>query len=328
MKRIAVLTEDPAGPSARHRWVYPAPWLAKEGFSVSLNAVEPAAARPGAFAAAAEADVVVVHRKLFRLGDMNRLRRAAGTRLAFDLDDAVMVRPSGRRRQWSIFRALRFSRTVRFSRLFLAGNAYLASRGPRRVPVVLRPTPVELSRYAPRSPHEGRGRVVGWIGTAATLRYLAGALPALRALARDRADLVLTVIGPEPAGIDGLEVTHVPWTEAGEADALRGLDVGILPLPDDPWTRGKCALKALQYMACGLPVVASPVGMNASVVADGETGFLATTDAEFAERLGRLLDDPLLRTAMGAAGRRRVEERYSNEVLTPPLARTLRSVFP
>ncbi|MCU0726897.1 MAG: glycosyltransferase, partial [Planctomycetes bacterium] len=255
-------------------------------------------------------------------------RRAAGTRLVFDLDDAVMVRPSGRRFQWSFARAVRFARMVRISRLYLAGNSYLASRAPRWGAVVLRPTPVDLPRFAPRGPHAGRGRVVGWVGTAATLPYLHGARPALRSLAARRPDLVLRVIGPKPAGFEGVAVEHVPFVEETEAAALRDLDVGILPLPDDPWTRGKCAFKGLLYMACGLPVVASPTGMNAEVVADGETGFLAGTDADFADRIERLLDDPGLRTDFGAAGRRRVEERYSNDVLTPKLACVLRSLFP
>jgi glycosyltransferase involved in cell wall biosynthesis len=328
VKRVAVLTEDPAGPSARHRFAYPAAGLRAEGFDVSLHPVEPRAARPAAFAAAGEADITVVHRKLFRLPDVRRLRRAAGTRIVFDLDDAVMFRAGRRRRQWSILRAWRFARMVRTSRLFLAGNSYLASRASRWATVVLRPTPVDIPRYAPRGPFAGRGRVVGWVGTAATLPYLRGALPALRTLAARRPDLTLRVIGPEPEGVTGLAVEHVPFVEETEAAALRDLDVGILPLPDDPWTRGKCAFKGLLYMACGLPVVASPTGMNSEAVADGETGFLAATDAEFADRIERLLDDPGLRTRFGAAGRRRVEERYSNDVLTPKLARVLRSLFP
>ena len=323
---LAVLTEGPDGPSARHRWGYPARHLAEEGIRVRLLPVEPREARPESFRAAAEANLVVVHRKLFRLPDLVRLRREIRRGFVFDLDDAVMYRPSGRRRQWSLMRSLRFARTMRQSLLFLPGNAYLESRAPRRVPTLIRPTPIEVSRHEPRDSWPEAGRVIGWIGTRATMPYLAAAGPALAELSRTRGDLVLRVIGPEAAAIDGVRVEHVRWTEDGEAAAIREIDVGILPLPDDPWTRGKCSFKALQYMASGVPVVASPVGMNRDVVRDGETGFLAADAGEWTARLDLLLGDRGLREAMGRAGRRRAEEVYSNEVLTPALAAAIRGL--
>jgi len=155
--RVAVLTEDPEGPSARHRWRYPAAYLAAEGIEVALHAVQPPGERPAAFAAAAAAHVAVVHRKLFRWLDLRRLVKAVrgdrGTRrrLVFDLDDAVMYRPSGRRRQWSLLRRLRFARNVGQASVFLAGNEYLKSQAPVRIPAVVVPTPVDLPRYSPRT---------------------------------------------------------------------------------------------------------------------------------------------------------------------------------
>ena len=124
----------------------------------------------------------------------------------------------------------------------------------------------------------------------------------------------------------GLTVEHVPWSDEAEAAAIGGCDVGILPLPDDRWTRGKCAFKALQYMASGLPVVASPVGVNREVVVEGETGFLPRDDAQWAERLNRLLDDAALRETMGRAGRERVEARYATSILAKQLAKRLKAV--
>jgi glycosyltransferase involved in cell wall biosynthesis len=264
----------------------------------------------------------VVHRKLLRLPDLVRLRRRA--RIVYDLDDAVMYRPTGRRRQWSVMRGLRFSRMVRQSLLYIAGNEYLAERAPRLARTLVRPTPVDVPRYAPREDWPERGRVVGWIGTGSTLPYLRAVGPALAELAEQRENLVLRVIGPVPPEFPGVAVEHVPWTEESEAGALRELDVGILPLPDDRWTRGKCAFKALQYMAAAVPVVASPVGMNREVVREGVTGYLASTGRDWVSFLGRLLDGPTLRETMGGAGRRRVSEEYSTEALTPPLAEALR----
>ncbi|MEN8150092.1 MAG: glycosyltransferase family 4 protein [Planctomycetota bacterium] len=326
--RVVVLTEDPDGPSVRHRWRYAAPYLEHAGVAIEILPVQPAAAREAAFEAAAAADLTVVHRKMFRWPDLRRLvaavRDGKRRRLVFDLDDAVMYRASGRWRQWSILRRLRFARNVGQASVFLAGNAYLKSQSPIRIPSVIVPTPVDLPRYRPREEWPGRARAVGWIGTASTLPYLDLVEPALRELAANREDFVLRVIGDRAPRIDGVTVEAIPWSEDGEAEALRGLDVGILPLPDDRWTRGKCAFKALQYMATGLPVVASPVGMNREVVTDGETGRLATTTKEWVAALDGLLDDAAARERMGAAGRARVEADFATKVVAAKTADILK----
>jgi len=328
--RVVVLTEDPDGPSVRHRWRYPSVYLERSGIDVAIHAVQPPSARPDAFAAAGEADLVVVHRKMFTWVDLRRLskvvrgERGTRRRLIYDLDDAVMYRPSGRRRQHSFLRRLRFARNVGQASVFLAGNAYLLSQAPIRIPSVIVPTPVDLPRYRPRDEWPERGRVVGWIGSASTLPYLELVAPALTELAARRGDLVLRVIGSGAPAIDGVTVDAVPWNEASEAEALRGLDVGVLPMPDDRWTRGKCAFKALQYMATGLPVVASPVGMNAEVVTDGVTGRLATTTEEWVVALDALLEDAAAREAMGAEGLARVTADFSTEVVAARVADVLR----
>lgn len=326
---VAVLTEDPDGPSARHRWARAAPYLSEAGVEVALHPVEPKTERPAALRAAAAADLTVIHRKLFRLPDLVRLLRVTrkrGKRIVYDLDDAVMYRPSGRRRQVSILRGLRFSRTVRKCSLYLAGNEYLLSRAAQRVRGVIQPTPVEVARHPVRGDWPERGTTVGWIGTEATLPYLRAVAGPLAEVAAARGDLVLRVIGPEPEPMPGVRVEHVPWSDGTEAEAIRALDVGILPLPDDRWTRGKCAFKALQYMAAGLPVLASPVGVNRDVVVEGKTGFLPKGPGEWAGRLGRLLGDAALRESMGRAGRAHVEERYATSVLAAKLAARLKAV--
>jgi glycosyltransferase involved in cell wall biosynthesis len=238
-----------------------------------------------------------------------------------------MFRVPTRRRQWSVMRRLRFARTVRQSVLFIAGNRFLWSQAPRKMPTLIQPTPVDADRYAPKTEIPERGRAVGWIGTASNLPYLSVVSAALADLAARRGDLVFRVIGPEPPPIPGVEVVRVPWSEAGESAALRELDVGIAPLTDDPWSRGKCSFKALQYMAAGIPVVASPIGMNADVVADGVTGYHAGGAREWTSYLDRLLSGPVLRESMGRAGRRRVERLYDVAVLGPRLARNLKALL-
>jgi glycosyltransferase involved in cell wall biosynthesis len=133
---------------------------------------------------------------------------------------------------------------------------------------------------------------------------------------------VLVVADGAP-DLPGAPVELEPWTEEGEAAALRRMDLGLMPLTDDPWSRGKCAFKLLQYAATGIPAVASPVGANRAVLQDGATGFLARTPGEWEERVVRLAGDPALRARLGAEARRQAAARWSAAVLAPPLGRFL-----
>jgi glycosyltransferase involved in cell wall biosynthesis len=141
-----------------------------------------------------------------------------------------------------------------------------------------------------------------------------------------RASIACVAIGAREDQVADGPFLAKPWSEADEVRSLKGLDIGIMPLPDEPWTRGKCGYKLIQYMASGLPVVASPVGVNGDIVRHGENGFLASTEREWNEALSRLIADPDLRRRMGALGRRRVEREFSLKVQAPRLERLVRSV--
>jgi glycosyltransferase involved in cell wall biosynthesis len=144
--------------------------------------------------------------------------------------------------------------------------------------------------------------------------------PALEALGRRYPSLSLRVICSEPFESRAIPVENVPWSLADEVTQLRGLHIGLMPLDDDAWTRGKCAYKALQYMAAGIPVVSSPVGMNTEVVTDGATGLLAADLDSWERQIARLLDSPSLRRQIGEAGQRAVLQRYSLDRMAPRLA--------
>lgn len=207
--------------------------------------------------------------------------------------------------------------------LAIAGSAALAdwcrAVGAPRVEII--PTVIDLARYPLRPPPDNPVFTVGWIGTRSTLPHLAAAGEALRQVG----GLRLRLIANEPIALPGVAVEFVPWREDREAELLADIDTGIMPLPDEPWERGKCAYKLIQYMAAGRPVVASPVGANAEVVVDGETGFLAMTTAEWVAALSRLKADAALRARMGAAGRHRVEQTYCLQVQAERLATALRT---
>ena len=208
------------------------------------------------------------------------------------------------------------------------GNRYIGDRakaaGARRVECL--PTVVDLERY-PR-PREKRSpaRTIGWIGSPSTVRYLSLIKSVLVDFCRAH-DGRIVVIGARDAGLDGLPVEVKAWSEAAEVDDILGFDVGIMPLPDEAWERGKCGYKLIQYMACALPVVASPVGVNGEIVEQGVNGFLATTEEEWRSAFESLWGDPQLGERLGSAGRAKVETRYCTRVTAPCLARILRDAF-
>lgn len=219
---------------------------------------------------------------------------------------------------------------MRGAALVVAGNAYLADfarlAGAGRVEVV--PTAIDLERYDPCAIQGATNCMgppaVGWIGQRATAAFLQPLVPVFDRLAAEGTGRFIAI------GIDtkalGLPMDSIPWSERTEVDSIRNLDVGIMPLVDGPFERGKCGYKLIQYMACGLAVVASPVGVNRQIVKHGENGFLAETPAEWAKALETLLADVDLRQRMGRAGRQVVEREYCTRVTGPRLVELLMGV--
>jgi len=206
----------------------------------------------------------------------------------------------------------------------MTGNEYLASHartaGARKVEIV--PTVIDLDRYDP-SPLAHQGLVIGWIGSPATAAYLQLVRkPALHAHRTHGARVVTVGSGNVELGDVPVEV-H-PWSEASEVDEIRRFDVGIMPLPDEPWERGKCGYKLVQYMSAGKPVIGSPVGVNRDLIQPGVNGLFATTDEEWTDALDRVLRSPAEAARMGQRGRELVERRYCTKVTGPHLLRILR----
>ena len=264
---------------------------------------------------AKEADVVILQRKLLDRFTFGSLRRAA-KKLVFDFDDAIFLNSDG---SDSAVRQRRFDRITEAADLVLAGNQYLADASKCSNNVVL-PTVVPLSRcpdaeqlqenIVSRATQE-QLRLV-WIGSHSTSRYLEAYRETLEAIGAAYPEIQLRIIGDFEIAFDGLNTECISWTEAGEIKDLLEADIGIAPMVDDPWTRGKCALKVIQYMACGLPVISSDCGANREVIQEGETGFLCRTTEDWLSAINRL-KDARKRLAMGLAGRERMAKQFSLE---------------
>ena len=211
--------------------------------------------------------------------------------------------------------------------LVVAGNAYLAdfarAAGARQVELV--PTVIDLERYPLATIHPPKmdgPPCVGWIGQRATAAFLTPYAPLFKRLSADGLAR-FSAIGIDAAWL-GLPMASTPWSEDTETASISSFDIGIMPLMDQPFERGKCGYKLIQYMACGLPVVASPVGVNRQIVEHGVNGFLAATPDEWERALTTLLGDARLRQRMGQAGRQKVEAQYSIQVTGPRMLELLK----
>ena len=284
-------------------------------------------------------DLILVYREIFPIGPAFVERLLTARRrppIVFDFDDAIFL-PSvsdANRLIAALKQPQKVASIIRHSDHVIAGNEYLADYARRFNPAVTTiPTCVDTDRFVPSSDAvrsdvsaHTREPVVGWIGSPTTASYLRGLAGVLRRV-RERHPFVLRVSGAGvPLTIPGVSVENRSWSLADEVELFNTCDVGVYPLADDEWSKGKCGFKAIEFMACGVPVIAEAVGVNRTIVEDGTNGFLASTEDEWVDKLSRLLSDAALRRRFAAAGRRTVEDGYSLRVNAPTLAATLRAV--
>ncbi|MEL6184125.1 MAG: glycosyltransferase family 4 protein [Myxococcota bacterium] len=270
-------------------------------------------------------DLLWIHCELFPYlpAWIEQLLARAGVRYVFDYDDAIFHMYDQHPNGW-VRRALgdKIGRVIEGAQAVTAGSQYLVEYARRyQSNVHLVPTVVALERYAVE-PGDRDGRfTVGWIGSPSTARFLSELREPLAALARE-IPLKVLLIGSGPMEVPDVDLEVREWSEDREAADLAECDVGVMPLPDAPWARGKCAFKLIQYMAAGLPTVGSPVGANRDVVTE-QTGWMASSPEEWKTALRRLAEDPELRRRLGAAGRARAKERYSLTSQEPRVKRIL-----
>jgi glycosyltransferase involved in cell wall biosynthesis len=325
-RRILFWVHDPKAPSFRHRLAAHIPELERAGYSCAVEVFPKrryglrVLERIGQLR---RADILVIAKLKLEAGERGFVRRRI-ERIVYDFDDAVYYsKPDriGDSPDRSSRRIRKFERTCEMADLVLAGNSELARRAAptaRRVSVV--PTGIDLAPYARAGRSEGSNRpLLVWIGMAGNLPYL-DLLRRPLAMLRERfPSIALRVICDRaPAGFP-VPIDFVRWTESGEAAALGDGGVGVMPLSDDDWTRGKGGFKLLQYMAASLACVASPVGVNREIIDDGVNGFLAGDESGWHSALSRLIEDSELRRRMGSAGRSRVAERFERSLISARL---------
>lgn len=260
----------------------------------------------------------------YLFGEIEALLRFANKPIIYDFDDAVFHRYDQHPR--TIIRSIlgnKLAPLLRNSDIAFCGNAYLedyAKEYCHHTEII--PTTIDIDRYQTKQKSDATP-TLGWIGSPSTWSYCVPFTDLFSSFVNSHQASML-VVG---AGNKPLPFTFRDWSEVSEVSDIQSMDIGLMPLSDDPWARGKCGYKLIQYMACGLPVIASPVGVNRDIVEHGVSGLLASTETEWCDAITLLLADAALRERMGKAGREKIEAHYSIQLVGPRIAKHIHDLL-
>jgi glycosyltransferase involved in cell wall biosynthesis len=305
--------------SALHRAIYqPGQYLKKT--ALLLEAI---VRRLGILSLVKRHDVVFLYEEAARLGPpvLEWLIRQTRTPIVYDFCDPIWIPyVSPVNKYFSYLKCFgKCAQICRMSAQVIVGNRFLADYARRyNANVAVIPITIDTEQYrpTPAKPRTANQVTIGWSGSVTTARHLELLSPVLGRLTR-QASFQLKVVGTRRPRLDGIPFSYSPWTKDTEVAEIQSFDIGLMPLPDDKWTRLRTQLKVRQYMSLGMPAVASPVGLIPELIQDGVNGFLAASDEEWAEKLCRLIKDPSLRGAVGREGRRTIEESCSARAWVP-----------
>jgi hypothetical protein len=322
MLKVIFLTEPPKSPSTRFRVLQYIPGLEKDNFLVTVRDIpKQLSARLSVINELPAYDIVVLQRKLFQWWALWLIRRRSRV-LIYDFDDALLFRDSNSTNPHSRSRLSRFKNTLRYADLVIAGNEYLKELAtPFAGKIAVVPTGIDIQKYSEkRRPHNQASLTLGWIGTQSNLIYLKQLIGPVNDVYRDTGNFRFKIVCD--GFIDGFlcPLDKKMWTEEEEVEDIQSFDIGLLPLADDRWTRGKCALKLLQYMSCAVASVSSKTEVTSEIIQDGENGFLASDDSQWAEKIRRLVEDPKERQSMGIKGRESLHGSYDAETIASQYA--------
>lgn len=263
-------------------------------------------------------DLVVIEKELFPYFPAwpEKLLQLLGRKFVVDYDDALFHQYDNHSSKWvRKFLGKKIAKVMCYSSMVVAGNRYLADYakrvGAKNISIVH--TVIDLKRY-PKNFNviKNKKPVIGWIGSPSTVKYIYDLLPVFERL-NEHIPIALHIVGASLDCKTSFDIHSIPWSDGTEVKSMQQFDVGIMPLHDLPWERGKCGFKLIQYMGCSKPVVASPVGVNTEIVEHGKNGFLVSSDKDWLDSFLYLLSDENVRIEMGELGRKKVAESYCLE---------------
>ncbi|MFT6166933.1 MAG: glycosyltransferase involved in cell wall biosynthesis [Vicingaceae bacterium] len=267
-----------------------------------------------------EFDIIFIHREALLTGSTYFEREFAksSAKVVFDFDDAIWLPnvSSGNKALQMLKNPSKTEEIISCADMVFAGNDYLAGYASKfcsNVKVI--PTTIDTNYHKRKKQNTSDRICIGWTGTETTRKYLEMVKPVLQKLTSTYGDKIyFKVICDQPWSADGIELKNEKWNKNTEIEQLEEIDIGIMPLTDDQWSRGKCGFKGLQYMAMESATIMSPVGVNTEIVIHGKNGFLASSENEWYEQLSTLIDNKELRLQIGRAGRVQIEEKFSVNV--------------
>jgi len=276
-----------------------------------------------------EYDIFYIHRKLFPPIEFAYIRKKA-KRIIYDFDDAIMYRSSSAKNPYSLSRRIKFAYMMRRLDFVIAGNNFLKTEVLRyNLYSEIIPTSIDLSQYSSKKGYSRKEGpvIIGWLGSSSTLKYLKGLMPTIERLYRRYPHFQLKIVCDQFLDSSTVPVIKKKWSAETEETDLKSFDIGVMPLTDDLWSRGKCGLKILQYFSVGVPAVCTPVGINRDIVQDNVNGFWAQNEKQWEDKLLTLIQEEGLRREMGAKGRKTVERLYTVDVNAPRLLGILKKVY-
>lgn len=263
-------------------------------------------------------DIIFIQREAFmtRTTFIERRFRKSKAKVVFDFDDSIwLLDTSQANKIWQWMKsAKKTSLIISLSDMIFAGNNYLADYAKqfnRNVKII--PTTIDTTIYKRKYEYKSSGKIcIGWSGSHTTIKHFEEAVPFLKKIKQKYGDKVyFKVMGDEFYVDKELNIVGIPWNSDTEVEIISSFDIGIMPLPDDQWVKGKCGLKGLSYMALEVPTIMSAVGVNTRIINDGINGFVANSNEEWIDKISKLVDSFELRKQLGLAGRKTVEENYS-----------------
>jgi glycosyltransferase involved in cell wall biosynthesis len=251
------------------------------------------------------------------------LRR--GRRMIVDYDDATFhVYDNHPNKLMRFLLGRKIDKIMATADVVVAGNSYIADRAKKAGAshVVIVPSVIDISKYSVKNWSQAKPTVIGWIGSPSSQKLLESIFPVLEQIARTR-PVEYRFVGVHNLKKADFAYQAYDWSEETEVDMIKGFDIGIMPIENKPFQHGKCGFKLIQYLACGVPIVGTPIGVNQDIILMGKNGFPASTELEWVQALNTLLDDPVTAAEFGKFGRRQVEEKYCIQAVVHQLQTVL-----
>jgi len=323
--KVAFLTNRTDKPSFRFRITEYLPYLKKENIETDIFLINKSLIkRIKIYQKLKEFDCVFLHRCLLSFIDIYLLKKFSA-KLIFDFDDAIIYNDPNKKNLISYKKNIRFRRTIKYADIIITGNQHLKDLvKPYDDKTWIIPTPVDTSYFMPDNKKTDKEIIIiGWLGSSSTLVYLKDIIDTLDKLYLEHKNIKLKIVADAFIESKNIPIIRKKWNKDDEVSDLQSFDIGIMPLRDDDWSKGKCGFKLIQYLSCAIPAICSPVGVNTDIIKNNYNGLLASNNEEWIKQLSILIKDSTLRMKLANNGVKTIKDRFSIKANLPALLKLI-----